>query len=252
MTKRSHFGIKVFVLCPSATNWIGYSWNFEVYYGKDSCFSLPDNASMNLSKSEQVVVHLLCDLPDKGQHVVTDNWYTILRLGRYLLTRDTLLTGVVHANRGPSKMLKNIVVYHVTEREGDEEEPVRGLDIKALRECLGGVEKTLETLKECDPNPARSSKVAHDIEKSVKIYQEIFDEKTRKTKQSSIYLLFKPVRHAVPVTPADPATAGPSSISSFFKPVKRANPATAAPSTSTSDSADNDVLSSSVHSAEDE
>ncbi|MPC97005.1 hypothetical protein E2C01_092292 [Portunus trituberculatus] len=56
--------------------------------------------------SEQVVVHLLGDL-DKGRHVATDNWYTILRLGSYLLTRDTLLTGVVHADRGPSKMLKN-------------------------------------------------------------------------------------------------------------------------------------------------
>ncbi|MPC78295.1 hypothetical protein E2C01_072780 [Portunus trituberculatus] len=112
---------------------------------------------------------------------------------------------------------------------------------------------------ECDPNPARSSKVAHDVEKSVKIYQEIYDEKTRKTKQSPIYLFFKTVKHAIPVTPADPATvspstsvadgstACPSSISSFFKTVKHADPATADPSTS-SDSADDDVLSSFVHS----
>ncbi|MPC86293.1 hypothetical protein E2C01_081116 [Portunus trituberculatus] len=122
------------------------------------------------------------------------------------------------------------------------------------------------------------------IEKSVKIYQEIYDEKTRKTKQSSIYSFFKPVRHAIPVTPVDPATvgpstsgtngstagpssissffkpvkradpdtAGPSSISSFFKPMKHADPATAGPSTSASDSADDDVLSSFAHSAEDE
>ncbi|MPC76895.1 hypothetical protein E2C01_071330 [Portunus trituberculatus] len=92
------------------------------------------------------------------------------------------------------------------EKEGDEEEPVRGLDIKIHRECLGGIEKALETLKESDTNPARSSKVAHDVEKSVQIYQEIYDEKTRKIKQSSIYSFFKQVRHAVPVTPADPAT----------------------------------------------
>ncbi|MPC97822.1 hypothetical protein E2C01_093157 [Portunus trituberculatus] len=39
--------------------------------------------------------------------------------------------------------------------------------------------KALETLKERDPNPARSSKGAHDVEKSVKIYQEIYDEKTK-------------------------------------------------------------------------
>ncbi|MPC32242.1 hypothetical protein E2C01_025550 [Portunus trituberculatus] len=62
------------------------------------------------------------------------------------------------------------------EKEGDEkEEP--GLDIKTLREYLGGIKKVLETLKECDTNPARSSKVAHDVEKSVKIYQEVYDEK---------------------------------------------------------------------------
>ncbi|MPC41395.1 hypothetical protein E2C01_034985 [Portunus trituberculatus] len=153
---------------------------------------------------------------------------------------------------------------HEAENEGDEEEPVRGLDIKTLRKCLGGIDKAQETLKERDPNPARSSKVAHDVEKSVKIYQVIDDEKTRKTKQSSIYLFFKPVRHAFPVTPADPATAGPStstadastagpsSISSFFKPVERADSATAGPSTYASDSADDDVLSSSALSAEDE
>ncbi|MPC56805.1 hypothetical protein E2C01_050772 [Portunus trituberculatus] len=51
---------------------------------------------------------------------------------------------------------------------------------------------------------------------------------------------------------ANSSTAGPSSISSFFKPVKRADPATVGPSTYASDSADDDVLSSSAHSAEDE
>ncbi|MPC94099.1 hypothetical protein E2C01_089251 [Portunus trituberculatus] len=88
-------------------------------------------------------------------------------------------------------------------------------------------------MKECDPNPASNSKVAHDIEKSAKIYQEIYDKKkTRKNKQSSIYLFFKPVRHAIPVTPADPVTAGRS--------------------THASDGGDDDILSSSAHSAEDE
>ncbi|MPC50286.1 hypothetical protein E2C01_044110 [Portunus trituberculatus] len=121
--------------------------------------------------------------------------------------------------------------------------------------------KTLETLKKRDPNPARSSKVAHDVEESVKIYQEIFNEKNKK-KQTVLHLLysfFKPVRHAVPVTPADPATAGPStsaadgstacpsSISLFFKPVKRAEPTKAGPSTYTSDNADDNILPLSAH-----
>ncbi|MPC88872.1 hypothetical protein E2C01_083795 [Portunus trituberculatus] len=75
-----------------------------------------------------------------------------------------------------------------TEKEGDEEEPVRGLDIKTLRECLSDIEKALESLKDSDPNPARSSKVAHDVEKSVKIYQETYDEKTKKN-QTVLHLL---------------------------------------------------------------
>lgn len=50
------------------------------------------------------------------------------------------------------------------EKEEDkEEEPVLGLDIKTLREYLGGIERNLETLKERDPNLARSSKEAHDV-----------------------------------------------------------------------------------------
>ena len=61
-------------------------------------------------------------------------------------------------------------------------------------------------------------------------------------------------RHAIIVTPTDPVTAGPStstadgftagptSISSFFKPVKCANPATPGSSTSASNSADNEVF----------
>ncbi|MPC87800.1 hypothetical protein E2C01_082674 [Portunus trituberculatus] len=104
-------------------------------------------------------------------------------------------------------------------RRDEEEEPVHDLDIKTLRECLGGIEKkALETLKEHDPNPASSSKVAHDVEKSVKIYQEIYDAKNKKDQT---------VLHV-----HDPATADPS--------------------TSTSDSADDDVVSLSAHSAEDE
>ncbi|MPC94414.1 hypothetical protein E2C01_089582 [Portunus trituberculatus] len=134
------------------------------------------------------------------------------------------------------------------EKEGDKEKNLFVAWTSKHLECLSA----LEILKEHDPNPARSSKVAHDIEKSVKIYQEIYDKKTRKTKQSSTYSFFKPVRHAVPVTSADPATAGTSSISSFFKPLKHADPATAGPSTSASDSADDDVLSLSAHSVENE
>ncbi|MPC12442.1 hypothetical protein E2C01_005139 [Portunus trituberculatus] len=109
------------------------------------------------------------------------------------------------------------------EKEGDkEEEPVCGLDIKTLTECLGGIEKALETLKERDPNPAKSSKVAHDP--------------VRQAILSHLPIL---LQLALPQYP-------------FFKPLKHADPATVDPSISASDSADDDVFSLSAHSAENE
>ena len=48
-TKRSQFGIKIFVLFPSSADFSGYSWNLEIYYGKDSNYRivLGDPASDN-------------------------------------------------------------------------------------------------------------------------------------------------------------------------------------------------------------
>lgn len=103
-TKRSRFGIKVFVLCPSGENWNGYSWNFDIYYGKSS-FKIDDPAAAHLSVSEDIVVHLMKDLLDQGRHVVTDNWYTSVRLSDYLQTRKTMMTGVVRSGRGPPKKI---------------------------------------------------------------------------------------------------------------------------------------------------
>lgn len=101
-TKRSRFGVKVFLLCPSDKTWNGYSWNFIIYYGKDS-FDLDEPSASALSISEKIVVYIMKDLVDEGRQVFTDNWYTSLRLAEYLLTRKTLITGVVRAGRGPPK-----------------------------------------------------------------------------------------------------------------------------------------------------
>ncbi|MPC98617.1 hypothetical protein E2C01_093991 [Portunus trituberculatus] len=120
------------------------------------------------------------------------------------------------------------------DKKGDKEEELVHVDIKTLRECLSDIEKALETLKERDPNPARSSKMAHDVEKIRPV-----TPANLATAGSSI-------------STADSSTASPSSISSFFKPVKCADSATAGPFTSASNSADDDVLSSSAHSAEDD
>lgn len=51
-TKRSRFGVKAFVLCPSDKEWQGYSWNFQLYYEKDT-FPVTDSAASRLSVSEK-------------------------------------------------------------------------------------------------------------------------------------------------------------------------------------------------------
>ena len=38
-TKRSRFGIKLFGMCPSIIEFAGYTWNFDVYYGRESNFN---------------------------------------------------------------------------------------------------------------------------------------------------------------------------------------------------------------------
>ena len=109
-TKRARFGIKVFVLCPSASQWAGYSWNFEIHYRKDSTFNNPDPAAVSLTTSELVVSFLMKDVLNEGCHVVAENWYTSLRLAEYLLVKDTTLTGVVRADRGPPASLKDEIL----------------------------------------------------------------------------------------------------------------------------------------------
>lgn len=98
--KREKFGVKAFVLCPSDEEWKGYSWNFHLYYGKDP-YTVEDPGASGLSVLEQIVVFLMKDLLNSGRHVLTDNWYTSLRLADYLESQRTLLTGVIRNGRGP-------------------------------------------------------------------------------------------------------------------------------------------------------
>ena len=64
-------------------------------------------AGAELSKSEVIVIDMMSGLLDCGRHVVTDNWYSSLRLARALLEKNTDLTGVVRANRGVPEMLRD-------------------------------------------------------------------------------------------------------------------------------------------------
>ena len=52
--------------------------------------------------SEKIVIWLLEKLLDKGYSLYIDNFYTSVPLAKYLLTRDTRVTGTIKSNRIPS------------------------------------------------------------------------------------------------------------------------------------------------------
>ena len=108
-TKRSRFGIKVFLACPGDKKYYGYSWDFQVYYGKQSNFNTDQSRAADppLSITEEIIVKMLRELLGCGVHVIIDNWYTSLRLANFLLQHETDITGIVNPQRGPPKVLKD-------------------------------------------------------------------------------------------------------------------------------------------------
>ena len=70
---------------------------------------------------------MMTGLLDKGHHVITDNWYTSLRLARYMLTRKTDLTGVVRVNRGIPERLKNEIL------DSKQSSFMRNVDVLAVK-----------------------------------------------------------------------------------------------------------------------
>ena len=102
------------------------------------------------------------------------------------------------------------------ERDEEDEEPQRCLNIKTLREAFSFIEQGLELLTDHDPNPARSATAVHGVQQSLKIYREILEAKKRQAKQTTISSFFTARRS----TTADTSTAGPSTagiFKSFFK-----------------------------------
>ena len=113
-TKRNRFGIKIYFVCPGHPEWQGFSWDFGVYYGAGTDYSIPDDVNQRpedpraseLSKSEVIVVHLMQGLLNQQRHVILDNWYSSLRLANYLLYKGTTMTGIIRPDRGVPAMLK--------------------------------------------------------------------------------------------------------------------------------------------------
>lgn len=85
--KRHKFGIKLYKLCLEK----GYTYNVQVYCGRDKVDELP--------ASERIVLLLADNLLGKGRTIYTDNFYTSMSLAHSLLNKSTHLVGTLRANR---------------------------------------------------------------------------------------------------------------------------------------------------------
>lgn len=99
--KRSRFGIKIYCLCEDT----GYTYRFHVYTGKENpnqeIYTVLPADAQGLAKTEQIVVHLMLPLLDKGYQLYTDNFYTSERLCKYLDAHCTGCCGTVRSSRVP-------------------------------------------------------------------------------------------------------------------------------------------------------
>ncbi|CAF1349433.1 unnamed protein product [Rotaria magnacalcarata] len=91
--KRARFGIKTIALCDSIN---GYLHNFEVYTGQGTnswAENFPD--AQKLPVSERIVVHLVGHILNKNYCIYADNWFTSVRLARWMTKHGTTLTGTI-------------------------------------------------------------------------------------------------------------------------------------------------------------
>ena len=89
--KHHKWGIKLWVLCESAT---GYVYKLEVYCGK-----LYTTTRLTFGQSYDVVIRLMANLFHKGYILVVDNFYTSIPLAKSLYERGTYVIGTLRRNR---------------------------------------------------------------------------------------------------------------------------------------------------------
>lgn len=93
--KRHRWGIKLWVLCDSVTS---YCLNFFVYKGAQGS----DKEEIKQNGLGYYVIKKLLDMAgllNKGYHIFCDNFFTSLRLAKYLYSKCTFLTGTMRINR---------------------------------------------------------------------------------------------------------------------------------------------------------
>jgi hypothetical protein len=96
MPKKHHrFGIKLWMLCDAVTH---YCMNFFVYRGAKG----PEKQQIKeKGLAYTVVVRLLeyGNFLNKGYHIFVDNFFTTMKLARYLYSKCTFITGTLRKNR---------------------------------------------------------------------------------------------------------------------------------------------------------
>ena len=121
-SKRKHFGLKLFSLCPSDPAGKGYTWNFCLYTPGLYDQMREDPELAVLSKSERVPVYLMKTLLNQGRHIILNDWYSSMHLSEYLLERGTVTTGTLRVDRGVPTIMKQQKVkpsQAVFARKGD-------------------------------------------------------------------------------------------------------------------------------------
>ena len=108
--KPTKWGMKLWVLADSKS---GYTYNFDVYLGKENNLS-----SFGLAYT--VVMNLVTSLVNQGYHLFFDNFYTGIQLMKDLVARGIRACGTVLVNRkGFPAGLKNVKEWEKKAKRGD-------------------------------------------------------------------------------------------------------------------------------------
>ena len=108
-TKRTHFGIKTFVLADAC---MGYVWNSVSYMGGDTRINPDVNFTYDATN---IVMSLAEDVLDEGRRIYVDNWYSSVESLDELGKCSTDVIGTVQKDR--KALPKDIVNAKLNKRE---------------------------------------------------------------------------------------------------------------------------------------
>ncbi|XP_045129328.1 tigger transposable element-derived protein 1-like [Portunus trituberculatus] len=175
-----------------------YWRNYNIKKGIDNittAWNEVDNKTMNAAWSKvwpEVVINFTGFVPVS----VTDLRKDIVRLSHRASFEEVDEEDVQELLDSHRKPLTNKELEEMLNERAHQEttkpEKERVLTINFLQEFFCKIESAIDSLKEVDPNYARSFTAAHEIEKALGFYKEILAAKRRKATQPSIESYFRP------------------------------------------------------------